>query len=65
MVTKADIEAKAREIEAVINETKEAAKNTAVLAGLAVIAVVGLAFLVGRRRGKAGKTVVEVYRVPR
>ena len=64
MIERADIEAKAREIEAALNETKEAAQNTAVLAGVAVIVVVVVAFLIGRRRGsKPGKAVVEVYRV--
>ncbi len=64
MIERADIEAKAKEIEAALTETKEAAKNTAVLAGVAVVVVVAIAFLMGRRRGsKSGKAVVEVYRV--
>jgi hypothetical protein len=34
------------------------------MAGVAVVVVVGLAFLFGRRRGAdKGKTVVEVYKV--
>lgn len=63
MVTRADIEAKAREVTGAISQTQEAAKNTAVLAGVAVVAVVAVAFLLGRKKGKAGKTVVEVYRL--
>ena len=64
MIERADIEAKAREIEAALNETKDAAQNTAVMAGVAVIVVVAIAFLLGRKRGsKTGKAVVEVYRV--
>lgn len=63
MVERADIEAKAQELAAAIEETKESAQNTAVLAGVAVIVVVAIAYLLGRRKGKAGKTVVEVYRV--
>ncbi len=63
MVERADIEAKAQELAAAIEETKEAAQNTAVLAGVAVIVVVAIAYLLGRRKGKASKTVVEVYRV--
>lgn len=62
-VTRADIEAKAREIEAAIGETREAARNTAVLAGVAVIAVVVIGYWLGRRRGGKAKTIVEVYRV--
>lgn len=64
MIERSDIEAKAREIEAALAETKEAAQNTAVMAGVAVIVAVAVAFWLGRRRGaKPGKAVVEVYRV--
>ena len=63
MVQRADIEAKAKEIEAALQETKESAQNTAVLAGVAVIVVVLVAYILGNRKGKAGKTLVEVYRV--
>lgn len=64
MITRDDIEAKAREVQVAIEETKASAKNTAVLAGVAVIVVVALAFFLGKRKAsKAGKAVVEVYRV--
>jgi hypothetical protein len=63
MVQPSDIEAKARELEAAIDETKDAAQNTAVIAGVVVAAIVLVAFLVGRRRGKRSKAVVEIYRV--
>ncbi len=63
MVQRADIEAKAKEIEAALQETKESAQNTAVLAGVAVLVVVIIAYFLGNRKGKGGKTLVEVYRV--
>lgn len=63
MVQPADIEAKARELQAVMEETKESAQNTAVMAGVAVAVIVALAFVLGRRKGKRSKAVVEVYRV--
>lgn len=63
MVQRADIEAKAKEIEAALQETKESAQNTAVLAAVAVVVVVLIAYILGNRKGKAGKTLVEVYRV--
>ncbi len=63
MVQRADIEAKAKEIEAALQETKESAQNTAVLAAVAVVIVVLIAYILGNRKGKAGKTLVEVYRV--
>ncbi len=63
MIDRDQILDKARRLEAAINETKESAKNTAVLAGVAVVGVVVLAYLLGRRRNRPGKTLVEVYRV--
>ena len=46
-----------------IDETTESAKNTAVLAGVAIAIVVAIAFFYGRRRGSRNKTLIEVYRV--
>jgi hypothetical protein len=63
-VERADLEAKLREIERVVSETKEQARNTGVVIAVAVVAVVALAFLLGRRKGtKAGGARVEVYRL--
>ena len=62
-ITKADIEAKAREITQVVNETKESAQSTAILAGVGVLVAVGVAYLLGRRKARSGKAVVEVYRI--
>ncbi|MFO7549354.1 MAG: hypothetical protein R6X29_10885 [Acidimicrobiia bacterium] len=62
-LTREDIEAKARQIEVALAETKEAARNTAVMAGVAVVAVILIAYVWGRRRGGKAKTVVEVYRI--
>lgn len=62
-ITRQDIEAKANEIVAAVNETKESAKNTAVIAGVIVAALIALSFILGRRRGSRNKTLVEVYRV--
>jgi len=63
MITKDDIAAKATEVKVAIEDTKAAAQNTAVLAGVAIIAVVALAFFLGKRKSRPGKAVVEVYRV--
>jgi len=63
MVQASDIESKAREIQAALDETKESAQNTAVIAGVVVAVFVLMAFVMGRRRGKRSKAVVEVYRV--
>ena len=63
MIDRNQIEAKARQLEEAIGETKQSVQNTAVLAGVAIVAVVAIAFMVGKRRNRPGKTVVEVYRV--
>jgi MYXO-CTERM domain-containing protein len=63
-VTRADIEAKLAEIRGVADDTTEvageAAKTGLVVAGVAVVVV---AFLLGRRRGRKKSTIVEVRRV--
>ena len=63
MVERADIEAKARQIEQALVETKESAQQKAVVVAVAVVAIVALAFLLGRRRGRKGAAVVEVFKV--
>jgi hypothetical protein len=63
LISRDDIEAKARELVGAVDETRESVKNTAMLIGLAVAGVVVAAFVIGRRRGSRNKTVVEVYRV--
>jgi ABC-type dipeptide/oligopeptide/nickel transport system permease component len=62
-ITRADLEAKAREITTVVNDTKETAQNTAILAGVAVLVAVGISYLMGRRKARSGRAVVEVYRI--
>lgn len=63
-IERADLEAKLREIEEIVDETKSQAQTTGtVIAIVAVVAVV-LIFLLGRRRGKkTGGARVEIYRV--
>lgn len=63
-VERADLEAKLREIEEIVDETKSQAQTTGTaLAIIAVVAVVVI-FLLGRRRGrKKGGARVEIYRV--
>ena len=63
-VTRADIEAKLAEIRGVADDTAEvaegAAKTGLVVAGVAVVVI---AFLLGRRRGHKKNTIVEVRRI--
>ena len=63
-VSRSTIEAKLREIRGELDTTAQSARPYAVMAGVAVaVAVVGMAYLLGRRRGKKKTTVVEVRRV--
>jgi hypothetical protein len=60
----ADIEAKLRQIRQELDRTTQAAKPAVLaVAGAAAVAVITLAYVLGRRRGRAGRTVVEVRRV--
>ena len=63
-ITRDDIEAKAREIADVLDETRESAQDRAIIGAIVVGVIVATAFIIGRRRGGGrNKTVVEVYRV--
>jgi hypothetical protein len=63
-ITRSDIEAKLREIKGEVDSTTDAAKPIGLAVGaVAAVAVIGLVFLYGRRRGKKKTTIVEVRRV--
>lgn len=62
MVERAEIEAKAREIEQALVETKENVQEKAVLVAVAVVVIIAVAFLLGRRRGKKGAAFIEVFK---
>lgn len=63
-VTKADIEAKLREIKGDVDETAASAKPMVEAAAIGgVILLILLAYFLGRRKGKKKTTVVEIRRV--
>ncbi len=63
-ITRADIEAKLREMRGEVEQTAEAAKTPILaVAGGVAAAVVVIAFLLGKRRGRRKSTVVEIRRV--
>ena len=62
MVERADIEAKAKQIEQALVETKENVQEKAVVVAVAVVVVIVLAFILGRRRGKKSAAFVEVFK---
>jgi hypothetical protein len=63
-ITRADLEAKMRQLQGGVDEQKESALATAVTVGAVVlVGVVAVAFLFGRRSGRKRSTVVEVRRI--
>ena len=63
-IGRSDLEAKLRELQGEVEETKESATSTLVTVGaVVVVAVIAIAFLAGRRKGKKRTTVVEVRRI--
>ncbi len=63
-ITRGDIEAKLREMRGEVEQTAEAARTPIIaIAGGVAAAVVVLAFLLGKRRGRRKSTVVEIRRV--
>jgi hypothetical protein len=63
-ISRRDLESKFRELQGEVTTAGDTAKSYALVVGaVAVVAVVGVAFLFGRRRGKKRSTVVEVRRL--
>jgi hypothetical protein len=63
-ITRDDLEAKFREVQGEVDEAGDQAKSYAVAAGVVlVVLAVGVAWFLGRRRGKSQRTVVEIRRV--
>jgi hypothetical protein len=63
-ITRDDLEDKFRELEGEAREQVESARSTAITAGVvALVVLLLLAFLLGRRKGRHRSTVVEIRRV--
>jgi hypothetical protein len=63
-VEMSDIRSKLEEIRGEVNETTEQAKPTLTYAIIvAVLVMVGLAFVLGRKRGKSKSTWIEISRL--
>ena len=60
-ITRSDLEAKLREIQGLVDETKGSARDAAVIGAVAVVILVALAFYFGRKRGgKTSKARIEI-----
>ena len=63
-ITRADIESKLHDMRGDVEESAEAAKTPIMaIAGGVAVAIVIVAFLLGKRRGRRRSTVVEIRRV--
>lgn len=63
-ITRADINAKFHEIQGEVGDTAERAKPISLAVGIGVaVALVAVAYLLGRRKGRKKTTIVEVRRV--
>ncbi|MGI8684336.1 MAG: hypothetical protein ACR2MO_04475 [Acidimicrobiales bacterium] len=63
-ITRRTIESKLREIRGEVDSTAESARPYVMIAGVVVaVAVVGMAYLLGKRKGKRKTTLVEIRRV--
>jgi len=62
-VQRSDLEDKLKEIQGVIDDTAEGARNLGVAAAIAVVLVILLVYLMGRRKGRRGSAQVEIYRL--
>lgn len=63
-ISRDDIEAKFRELQAEVDVVEDEARNYALVAAVVGVAlVVTVAFVLGRRRGRKRGTIVEIRRV--
>lgn len=62
-VERADLEAKLREIQEAVDETKRSAAGIGVAAVAAAVLLLLIVYLLGRRKGKQGSARLEIYRL--
>ncbi len=63
-ITKEDLQAKFTDLKDSLDSTVESARAPVIATGVVILVVLVLvAFVLGRRRGRASRTVVEVRRV--
>jgi len=63
-ITRDDLESKFRELAGDVDETTATVKSYALAAAaVVVVGIVAIAFMAGRRKGRAKTTVVEIKRI--
>ena len=63
-IERSDIEAKLRQLQGEVDTAGEAAKGPVmIVAGVVAVVVLGMVFLLGKRRGRRQTTTVEIRRV--
>ena len=63
-VSRDDIEAKLREIRGEVDSVGEESRNVALIVGAVLaVAVIGVAYALGKRKAKRKSTIVEIRRV--
>jgi hypothetical protein len=63
-IDREDIESKFRELQGEVEVIGEEARSYGIAIGVAaVVVVVAIAFVIGRRRGRRNRTIVEVRRI--
>lgn len=63
-IERSDLEMKLRQIEEIVDETKQQAQTTGTVIAAIVVVIIILAFVFGRKRGKkAGGARVEVFQL--
>ncbi len=63
-ITRDDIEAKFRQLRGEVTEIEAETKNRVIVAGIVIgVAVVVGAYLLGRRKGRRSRAIVEIRRV--
>lgn len=62
-VERADLEAKLKEIQDAVDETKRSAASVGIAAVLGIVLLLLVVYLMGRRKGKQGSARLEIYRL--
>ncbi len=63
MIDRDAIEAKARQFEDALSETKESVQSVAMMAAAGVTVIILVAYLLGRRRGKRSGARIEIHKL--